>query len=892
MKKESFVKSLTALLGLNVASRRNGVKTSERNVRRRKIRFETLESRELLAADALFGAVESLKAARLVSDFACYVDESQPVDVAISLSQSAPNSVVNTSAAKDAKGVKRVWTVTSIKDSATTPGTLRYAIDNANVGDAIKIAKSLTGKTITLSGGQLEIDKSLTIDASQAPGITISANGKSRVAYIEEGEVVFKGLRLENGNARQGGGVYVSSGSFTLEDATITGCAGSNPVPKKVWDDSLPNELASAAFSGGGIYVRDGSLTLTRSTISNNAAFSGGGIYVSNGSLTLTDSVVSDNRATCGSGGGIFVFDGLFRSNNVVITDNAASYNGGGVYVENGYLVSTNCNISDNTADQAGGGIYVGSMGSFTSTNDMISDNTAFYGGGVCVENGYFASTNCNISDNAAVGDGGGVYVCYNGSFTSTNDMISDNTAFYGGGVYIESGYFTSTNCNISDNTADQAGGGVYVENGSFTLMDGTISGNTAFGASGGLVLGCEGDVYYPYGGGGVYVHNHGSFTLTNGKISDNAAVGDGGGVHIYEGSFTSTNGTIAGNSSNCSGGGIYDWLGSSVFYNSIVALNEASRNDVDDISGAYWTVQGYNNVSSYDFGDPSNVLYDDSMPLFVDPDYSDYRLAPGSCAISVGSNEFAQNARLDLGSSLDLAGAPRLVGESIDAGAYEYQVDLSFYRPNGWSDSVILLADSKAPISTTYSSEQTLYLAFAYKSACALTETFEQQVYVDGRLVKSYEVDGSSNDVENGLIVGYQVGKLKYGVHTITVKLDGTNAISEADENNNLRSITITVFPKFAIDPKSQTVCNPRVTANDFGTTNEWTICAVESASGAVDRSTILSLKNDFNVKKASLYDDAFEDSSFSPFEEDDEFDFVKAFCSDFDEPLLAFER
>ncbi|MDO4588096.1 MAG: hypothetical protein Q4C95_12510 [Planctomycetia bacterium] len=71
-------------------------------------------------------------------------------------------------------------TVTSLGDDENDKTTLRGAIESAGVGDTITFADSLKGKTITLSGQALDINKSITIDASSLlgennePGITIA----------------------------------------------------------------------------------------------------------------------------------------------------------------------------------------------------------------------------------------------------------------------------------------------------------------------------------------------------------------------------------------------------------------------------------------------------------------------------------------------------------------------------------------------------------------------------------------------------------------------------------------------------------------------------------------------------------------------------------------------
>jgi CSLREA domain-containing protein len=60
-------------------------------------------------------------------------------------------------------------------------------------------------------------------------------------------------------------------------------------------------------------------------------------------------------------------------------------------------------------------------------------------------------------------------------------------------------------------------------------------------------------------------------------------------------------------------------------------------------------------------------------LPLFVDPANGDYRLDVNSQAVNKGNNDLAISAGLYAG-SLDLAGNPRIYGDTIDVGAYEFQ--------------------------------------------------------------------------------------------------------------------------------------------------------------------------------------------------------------------------
>jgi len=138
-------------------------------------------------------------------------------------------------------------TVTSNGD--TGAGTLRNTIASATSGDTITFN---TGMTVTLSSGQLTINKNLTIDGdldnNGTADVTINANHTSRVINITSGTVMLDGLVITNG--------------------FLTGAGGDTP--------GTSAGLAGGDSLGAGI-SNAGTLTITHSTITANKAAGGGG---------------------------------------------------------------------------------------------------------------------------------------------------------------------------------------------------------------------------------------------------------------------------------------------------------------------------------------------------------------------------------------------------------------------------------------------------------------------------------------------------------------------------------------------------------------------------------------------------------------------------------------
>ena len=98
----------------------------------------------------------------------------------------------------------------------------------------------------------------------------------------------------------------------------------------------------NTALGGGGVFVSDGSFTMNDGNIYGNTAIgAGGGVFVTGGSFAMNGGAISGNTAL-GVGGGVFLSKGSFTKTGGVITGgdleggNTASQSIGGyaVYVE------------------------------------------------------------------------------------------------------------------------------------------------------------------------------------------------------------------------------------------------------------------------------------------------------------------------------------------------------------------------------------------------------------------------------------------------------------------------------------------------------------------------------------------------------------------------------
>src|SRR5262245_40124379 len=100
-------------------------------------------------------------------------------------------------------------TLTVLNNFDTGAGSLRAVIIAAASGDTIVFDHSLKGQTITLTSGELVIDKSLEIEGPGAKHLTVSGNDASRVFDIVTAgvSVTIAGLTIAEGAAVQGAGI-------------------------------------------------------------------------------------------------------------------------------------------------------------------------------------------------------------------------------------------------------------------------------------------------------------------------------------------------------------------------------------------------------------------------------------------------------------------------------------------------------------------------------------------------------------------------------------------------------------------------------------------------------------------------------------------------------------
>ena len=174
---------------------------------------------------------------------------------------------------------------------------LRGAVNLANVlpgSHTITFISAMSGQTITLTGGQLELSNTGGMQTILGPatGVTVSGGGLNRVFEVDQNVTAsLSGLTITGGGgtADRGGGL-LNLGTLTLTNCNISG-----------------NSTSKATFPGsGGGLANFGTAILSGCTISGNTATSDGGGLANLGTLTLTNCTVSGNTANSFSGGGVY----------------------------------------------------------------------------------------------------------------------------------------------------------------------------------------------------------------------------------------------------------------------------------------------------------------------------------------------------------------------------------------------------------------------------------------------------------------------------------------------------------------------------------------------------------------------------------------------------------
>ncbi|MEX0270185.1 DUF4347 domain-containing protein [Leptolyngbyaceae cyanobacterium UHCC 1019] len=375
------------------------------------------------------------------------------------------------------------------------------------------------------------------------------------------------------------------------------------------------------------------------------------------GQLTLTDSA----KTTINGGNAIAV-----SGNNAV---RVFQVNIGATAEFNGLTITGGRATNTSTRDFYGGGIN--NLGALVVNNSTITGNTATRTGGI----------NNGGRDSAL---GGNVPA----TLTVNNSTISNNTSTSSGAIG-NVGTTAINNSTVSGNSGGTNGGAVANESGTLTLSNSLLTNNSSSSSGGGII-------------------NGGRVNVINSTLFGNSS-GSGGGI-FNRGRVDVFNSTISGNTatnSNASfggGGGIFNFSGTLNLSNSIVAGNIAPigseiRSDFSVTSDGYNLLGDSNKTTAQalvnftplasDILATSDSLTPAALASILGPLATNggatqtLALVAGSLAINAGSN-----ALIPAGVTTDQRGFVRIIGGTVDIGAFEFGSSLPNTPPIATNDS------------------------------------------------------------------------------------------------------------------------------------------------------------------------------------------------------------
>ena len=193
----------------------------------------------------------------------------------------------------------------NVADGASGSGGAIFSTDGSVTISGAVIAfnrANRAGGAVEVIDGSISISGNYNIsdnNAGVAPAVAAPGNGGALHISGTASATITGGTMNDNLAAREGGALWNSTGTMTVDGTTING----NDAQGAASDDG-----------GGGIFNNGGTLMVQNGTmITGNTAMgtsgSGGGIFSTAGTVTITDATLTDNEASR-AGGGIEAIDG------------------------------------------------------------------------------------------------------------------------------------------------------------------------------------------------------------------------------------------------------------------------------------------------------------------------------------------------------------------------------------------------------------------------------------------------------------------------------------------------------------------------------------------------------------------------------------------------------
>jgi predicted outer membrane repeat protein len=431
------------------------------------------------------------------------------------------------------------------------------------------------------------------------------------------------------------------------------------------------NANGNNAFQGGGVYCNDGTLTINNCTFTSNGAIGGGGVYFSAATGSISNCTFTGNASYTGnySGGAIGASQSTVTITGSTFTSNSSGT--GGSAISGGNLTIDSCDFSFNS----GQGGAVEPNGSLVLNDCTFAGNEARqYGGAITLLHGVNTTiSGCTFLQNHAREYGGAIGGYPGGPVSIAGCLFDGNSGSDGGAVRIAAGSsatLTCTNCQFVGNVASGSGGAIRIEPYVGTPpMPTLILDNCTFASNEAIH------------GGGLSVNGTASAQVTNCIL-----YGDTSPEVDLSSSFDGTTGTAMFSYSLVSGG--YTGIGN------INANPKFVRSPSSGGDGVWGT---------------------------ADDDYGDPRLQATSPSIDAGSN-----AAVPSGVTTDLAGNRRIIGPSVDMGAYEYGVTTTVTGTSGNDSYYVRQSADGSALQIWKGTAAVGNLAFNFATATLASCTFD----------------------------------------------------------------------------------------------------------------------------------------------------------------------
>ncbi|MGI5060191.1 hypothetical protein E4N89_04285 [Treponema denticola] len=477
----------------------------------------------------------------------------------------------------------------NVNQGQTTINNCEFTSNNANIGGAVYVGVNgkctigtETDQTTKIYLNTAKNGAGIYVASTQSDGCLINKGtiigtdgfnlagdlGGGIFIYTGANCTIKKGVKIQNNEAQNGGGIYNDEGNLIIEGTVsdkviISGCKANSSQPGKK--------------KGGGIYIAGGTVKIEHTSINGNTVGSSGegqAIYVADGTFEMKAGAKIDENndvylkklkkikvETSDLGDfGAKITPEKYPDRNTVIKVLEAS-------------VTAACNDKFKVPDKSSrhwkvdkrGNLaqLVKSSDSWTTLKDAVDnapqDAVIYIDGEIKASGsgdnfgaieikkppyGFPSGEDRKLtimgltgsgSDilNANYGTGGNItkhriFKVYNGADFTIEGLTlkgADSGTRGGGAIYTE-GKVEMANCVITGNKASGAnGGGIFIDKGTFTMIGGEIKNNSTK---------VSGE------GGGVYI-NGGTFKMIGGLIKENNKDinSKGKGVYVAGGSFT-----------------------------------------------------------------------------------------------------------------------------------------------------------------------------------------------------------------------------------------------------------------------------------------------------------------------------------------------------------------